>query len=339
MNVWLLPIEPFEQRYTVQWLRWFTGPQFKNALGCDVVTTQGQPLTRGIERGQWLDVFGTHFYKATQLAEMVRRIRDGDVQDGDVVLMLDAWNPAVASLAYMRDAGGIDLRIVGLLHAGTWDPHDYLTQAGFSRWARPLELGMLKACDALCVATEFHATLLRFAFGDELPPLRVTGFPLYASEFGSASIPWCERERLVLFPHRLAPEKQPEIFERIEHAYRMRYPDDVVRFVRTFDVYTTKAEYYQLLGRARVAFSSALQETWGICMLESALLGAWPVAPRRLAYPETLPASQLYDNEAEAVELVRRGLEAAHAFEYDQGWRALWETALDRIAAVCKEVS
>ena len=42
-------------------------------------------------------------------------------------------------LAYVRDGLGLKFKIVGILHAGTYDPHDFLTQKGMASWGRPLE--------------------------------------------------------------------------------------------------------------------------------------------------------------------------------------------------------
>lgn len=63
-----------------------------------------------------------------------------------------------------------------------------------------------------------------------------------------------------------------------------------------------------MIARAKVAFSSALQETFGIAMQECINLGCVPCAPRRLSYPDVIPHDYLYDNLGEAVEIIHKGI-------------------------------
>ena len=51
----------------------------------------------------------------------------------------------------------------------------------------------------------------------------------------------------------------------------------------------TVAEYAALLRRADIVVSTAIQEFFGIAVLEALACGCVPVLPRRLAYPELLP--------------------------------------------------
>jgi glycosyltransferase involved in cell wall biosynthesis len=58
--------------------------------------------------------------------------------------------------------------------------------------------------------------------------------------------------------------------------------------------------YARLLWQADIVVSTALHEFFGISVVEAAYCGCFPVLPRRLAYPEVLPASHhdacLYDD-------------------------------------------
>ena len=85
---------------------------------------------------------------------------------------------------------------------------------------------------------------------------------------------------LILFPHRIAPEKQVEIFrDLIEHLPQYE-------FVGCQDQQLTKNEYHNLLGEAKIVFSANLQETLGISCYEGALVDAIPMVPDRLSYSE-----------------------------------------------------
>jgi len=85
---------------------------------------------------------------------------------------------------------------------------------------------------------------------------------------------------LILFPHRIAPEKQVEIFRDLkEHLPQYE-------FVVCQDQQLTKNEYHNLLGEAKLVFSANLQETLGISCYEGAVVDAIPMVPDRLSYTE-----------------------------------------------------
>jgi glycosyltransferase involved in cell wall biosynthesis len=52
-----------------------------------------------------------------------------------------------------------------------------------------------------------------------------------------------------------------------------------------------RAEYWSWLARADVAVSTALQETFGIAVVEAMLAGCWPLLPDRLSYREIVPSA------------------------------------------------
>jgi hypothetical protein len=89
-----------------------------------------------------------------------------------------------------------------------------------------------------------------------------------------------QKRDLILFPHRIAPEKQVEIFRDLA-KYLPQY-----EFVVCQDQQLTKNEYHNLLGEAKLVFSANLQETLGISCYEGALVDAIPMVPDRLSYKE-----------------------------------------------------
>jgi hypothetical protein len=85
---------------------------------------------------------------------------------------------------------------------------------------------------------------------------------------------------LILFPHRIAPEKQVDIFRDLKEQLPQ------YEFVVCQDQYLTKNEYHNLLGEAKIVFSANLQETLGISCYEGAVVDAIPMVPDRLSYTE-----------------------------------------------------
>ncbi len=89
-----------------------------------------------------------------------------------------------------------------------------------------------------------------------------------------------KKENLIVFPHRVAPEKQVEIFRDIA-KHLTNY-----QFIVCQDQSLSKDEYHNILGRAKLVFSCSLQETLGIGCYEGALVNAIPLVPDRLSYTE-----------------------------------------------------
>ena len=116
--------------------------------------------------------------------------------------------------------------IHALWHAGSYDPNDFLGRLiGDAPWVRHAEKAFYEAADHNYFATRFHidmfatnlydATGNREFWADQQLLKRKTvrsGWPMgYLSETLKAyrDLP---KQDLILFPHRLAPEKQVEIF-------------------------------------------------------------------------------------------------------------------------------
>ena len=99
-----------------------------------------------------------------------------------------------------------------------------------------------------------------------------------------------KKRNLILFPHRIAPEKQPEIFRDL--AKELPHYE----FVVCQDKQLTKHEYHTLLGEAKMVFSANTQETLGISPYEGILVGAMPLVPDRLSYTEMYNDIWKYDS-------------------------------------------
>ena len=106
------------------------------------------------------------------------------------------------------------------------------------------------------------------------------GWPMEYLKSSLDSYAGMEKRDLILFPHRVAPEKQVEIFRDLKE----RLPQ--YEFVICQEQELTKNEYHNLLGEAKIVFSANLQETLGISWYEGALVDAIPMVPDRLSYSE-----------------------------------------------------
>ena len=283
MTVWLLPIEPFEERYTSDWLRWW--PADLRAAGLDVRLILGSQGEGERSAGEWLDPTATWKWKGTQVAQLAKVW--SEIRDGDVVLSLDGWGPATTAALYMRATTSKQVKVVGYMHAGCWDPHDFLSRRGCSSWGLHVERGWAVGCDLLLVGSESAANMIRRHLTPQAR-IAVVGCPLKPAELEKYWTPWNKRSNVVVFPHRLAPEKGLDIWDDLQATFTEKWRGLDVTWVRSRDVYTNKESLYSLLGEARVVVSCARQETFGIVMQEGIALGAHPVWPDRLSYPEVM---------------------------------------------------
>ena len=99
------------------------------------------------------------------------------------------------------------------------------------------------------------------------------------------------KKDIILFPHRIAPEKQVEIFRDLGS----RLPQ--YEFIVCQDKQLSKNEYHNLLGEAKLVFSANLQETLGISWYEGVLVDAIPMMPNRLSYKEMALPDFLYPSD------------------------------------------
>lgn len=273
--IFSVPIEPLQERYTEQWFRWF--PSAFKELETDYQTIEGDQLTTSIETGKVLDVFGTHFYKFSQLQKIVRMIQKRSIMRGDTILFHDLWFPGIEALAYIREMTGVRFKIAGILHAGTWDLHDFTYP--MRPWAKHIEQGWLNMFDHVFVGSHFHKDLI-CAANSVTCPVTVTGLPF---DFKEVQRPQ-EKENIIVFPHRLDKEKRPDLFDRMVESLEPLINQLGWKAIKTKDVCATKEEYYQLLGKAKIAVSFAEQETFGFAMLEAIANGCTPVVPNALSY-------------------------------------------------------
>lgn len=291
MHIIHLPIEPFPQRYSEDWLQWYR--EYGEDSGDDEHTfILGNQGYRKITHGSFLDVTGTLLFKNSQMYEVIAWINSRiNTQDWakTVFFFHDLWHPGVTDLFYVRDGLELPFKIVGSLHAGTYDPWDFLAQQGMGQWAHSIEFTWFTNVDRIFVATNFHKSLLSQtrvpSWG--LDTVKVTGFPIYPrTTIHQATT--CLKNLDIVFPHRLNPEKQPDLFDDFACKNRDYICD------KTLNLSLTKKEYYQQLCKYKVAVSYALQETWGIAMQECVFAGCFPFVPDRLSYSEMYPTCFKY---------------------------------------------
>jgi len=284
MTIFIVDIEAVDTRYTKQWKEYLP-KQLRHSTNEEVVVISGGEAPQATTPGAFLNFGGTNVYKSKQLETIGEMFCNGEIKDGDYFLYTDAWNPTVIQLRYMAELLGVDIRVGGLWHAGSYDPHDFLGRLiGDKPWVRHAEMSMYECYDDNFYATDFHIDLFTDTMMDnydvDMDKAIKVGWPMEYLKNSLDSYKGMQKRDLILFPHRVAPEKQVEIFRDLKE----RLPQ--YEFVVCQEQQLTKNEYHNLLGEAKIVFSANLQETLGISWYEGALVDAIPMVPDRLSYSE-----------------------------------------------------
>lgn len=292
-TIYIVPIEPIDQRYTAQWYENIPAVLKQHNQGrYNIQTIDGIQTKTGTTQGAFLDFAVTNIYKASQAETIARKFAAGEIQAGDKFLVTDAWNPVITSIRYMSDLLDVPVEIHGIWHAGAYDPTDILGMKMKKPWPWHQERAWFYACDYNYFATNFHLNMFveNLTIPTDTARRRCvrSGQPhdlaLRQLEF-VAGTDIKRRPDMIMWPHRYNADKQPFIAEDLAKNYEVTI---------TQKMSLGKGAYYGLMREAGVIFSCALHENLGISVMEGAILGAIPVVPNRASYAEMYMDEFLY---------------------------------------------
>jgi len=297
-KLWVLPLEPLEMRYTIEWRIWFKEILLKH--GIDYYFVDGNALTNRIENGEVLDVYGTNYWKLTQLAGLVNAMRNGDVKDGDKIFTFDMWHTGIEVIQYIKSMTGKKLDLYGIWHAGSYDHSDFTYRHGFEPWAFKLEQTWGKIATKMFVGSVYHQKMIKHMRGIDTI---VTGLPIdinWIREKGKFYKSHKKKDQIV-FTSRLDPEKRPDLFKKLKQMCKGKKWDWVV----TQEQKMSKELYYATLAESKVVVSTAEHENFGIGVMEAMALGCIPVVPNGLSYVDYVPEAYRYKTLEEAKKLIQ----------------------------------
>jgi hypothetical protein len=296
-NVFLVDLEAVETRYTGEWKSHLPALLRKERHNVQVISGP-EDIPRATTPGAFLNFGGTNIYKSHQVEKIGRLFCDGRIHTGDHFIFTDAWHPGIINLKYMSELLQIPVTIHALWHAGSYDPQDFLGRLiGNAPWVRHAEKSFFAAIDHNYFATDFHIGMFcdnllndgmcenPWAYEDKqnmITDKKIirSGWPMEYMPDTLLMYKNMPKRDLILFPHRIAPEKQVEIFRDLKEQLTQ------YEFVVCQDQQLSKREYHNLLGEAKLVFSANLQETLGISWYEGAVVDAIPMVPDRLSYSE-----------------------------------------------------
>jgi hypothetical protein len=311
-------LESYESRYTLQLTEW--SRRVFEQRGIDYVIVPGDTLdsNKSIVVGQVLDAHGRSYFSMSQMMNLVKMMREGDVTGDDVILFEDMFSPGIESLPYIMNQIPLNMqpKVYVRCLAQTIDPDDFVHVWGMSKWMSLYEQMCNEFVTGILATNEEMVAHMRIA-NWSAPIYNISGLSFGKEEVlerigGSQNVnPFNERAMRVSFSARFDQEKQPEFFMDLIELYKSQNPN--VEFcvlsggplrsnapaslararsmqqqgLLVIKENLSKNEYYALLNDTRVLFNCALQDWVSNTVSEADALGANVLYPAYRSFPET----------------------------------------------------
>ena len=311
-------LEKYEGRYTLQLQEW--NERVFKRRGIEYVVIDGETLdnSKSIVTGQVLDAHGRSYFSLTQMANLVKMLKQGEFTSDDVVYFEDMFTPGIESLPYIFDQIPKEYRpkVAVRCLAQSIDPDDFVHVWGMQKWMGLYEKMVDSFADITLASNEEMAMHMKVA-GWESPIYNISGLA-FGKEEVRARVPgelkpFEERAMRVGFAARWDQEKQPDFYMDLIEAWNDNFHLPRVEFclfnggklksnndsymARTRDLQARglltvyedleKNDYYALLNDTRVLFNCALQDWVSNTVSEADTLGSNVLYPAYRSFPET----------------------------------------------------
>ncbi len=319
-KLYYMGLEPYKARYTLQLQDWNTA--VFDRRGIDYVVVPGETLSndQAIVTGQVVDAHGRTYFGMSQLMNLIRMMKAGELNCEDIIYFEDMFQPGLESLPYILQQIEPTLRprIYVRCLAQSIDPDDFVHVWGMSKWMGHYEKMLDSFVDGVLATNEEMVMHMKIA-GWTAPIYNISGLAFGKAEVQSrvASIrPFADRKSRVVFSARWDQEKQPDFYMDLIEEFYQRHPTHPIGSVefcvcsggwlksnsesymqRTREmvaagklkVYANleKNAYYNIVNDSRVVFNCALQDWVSNTVSEADALGCNVLYPAYRSFPET----------------------------------------------------
>lgn len=316
-KLYYMGLEKYKARYTLQLTDW--NERVFKERGINYINVPGETLATDeqIVTGQVLDAHGRTYFGMSQLMNLIKLMKEGQVNNQDVIYFEDMFQPGIESLPYIINQIPVEHRpkIFVRCLAQTIDPDDFVHVWGMAKWMGHYEKMVDSFVDGVLATNEEMVMHMKIA-GWTAPIYNISGLAFGKAEVQSRVTeirPFSERKMQVAFSARWDQEKQPDFYMDLIEEWYNRYPGSGVKFcvfsggklrsnndsymARTRDLQAQgkltihedleKNEYYKLLTDTRVVFNCALQDWVSNTVSEGDALGCNVLYPAYRSFPET----------------------------------------------------
>jgi glycosyltransferase involved in cell wall biosynthesis len=316
MKIFYMGLEPYEGRYTLQLTDW-SERAFKKR-GIEYVIVPGTTIdnSKAIVTGQVLDAHGRSYFGMSQLMNLVKMMKNGEITSDDAIFFEDMFQPGMEALPYILQQSPENYRPKIFLRclAQAVDPDDFVHVWGMSKWMSLYEEMCNEIPNVHILATNEEMVAHMRIANWKAPIYNISGLSFGKQEVLSrvkSVKPFDQRTKRVCFAARFDQEKQPDFF--MDLIQRVRRQDPSIEFAvfaggplrSNNEKYLTRAreleskgdlkiyenlkkdQYYELLADSRVLFNCALQDWVSNTVSEADTLGCNVLYPAYRSFPET----------------------------------------------------
>lgn len=317
-KLFYMGLEPYEGRYTLQLQQWNEVIFKQRNINYIVVPGQTLDNSKAISVGQVLDAHGRSYFSMSQMMNLVKMMKEGEVTSEDVIYFEDMFQPGIESLPYIMNQipEKSRPRVFVRCLAQSIDPDDFVHVWGMAKWMGLYEQMVNEFVTGVLATNEEMVANMRIA-GWNAPLYNISGLAFgkeeVISRVDNKIKQWNDRAKRVIFAARFDQEKQPDFFmDLIENWYEQNPGSDVEFAVLSggplrsnnakyleraykmesegkLKIYKDlqKNDYYNIVNDSRVLFNCALQDWVSNTVSEADALGCNVLYPAYRSFPET----------------------------------------------------
>ena len=234
-KLWYMGLEPYKARYTLQLQEWNRAVFVSRGYQWEIVPGETLGNDQAIVTGQVLDAHGRTYFGMSQMMNLVKSMKAGEVTSEDVVLFEDMFQPGIESLPYIMQQCDPAMRpkIAVRCLAQTIDPDDFVHVWGMQKWMGLYEKMVDSFADIILASNEEMVMHMKVAGWENKNIYNISGLA-----FGKEEVrgrvpgelkPFNQRAYRVGFAARWDQEKQPDFYMDLIELYHDRkneYPQD-----------------------------------------------------------------------------------------------------------------
>lgn len=317
MKIFYMGLEPYEGRYTLQLTDWTERVYKRRGLEYTIVPGTTIDNTKSIVTGQVLDAHGRSYFGMSQMMNLVKMMKQGEITSDDAVFFEDMFQPGMESLPYIIQQSPEQYRPKIYLRclAQAIDPDDFVHVWDMSRWMSLYEQMCNEIPNVHILATNEEMVAHMRIANWRAPIYNISGLSFGKKEVlervGDSVKPFDQRSKRVCFAARFDQEKQPDFFMDLAQRVRKSNPDiefavfsggplrsNNAKYLERAKELQAKGDlmiyenldknkYYNLLNDSRILFNCALQDWVSNTVSEADTLGCNVLFPAYRSFPET----------------------------------------------------
>ena len=314
MKIFYMGLESYQARYTYQLTDWTKRAYDKRGVKYEIIPGDTIDDSEAIVTGQVLDAHGRSYFGMSQMMNLVKKLKAGEITDKDAIFFEDMFQPGMESLPYILQQTPEKYRPTIYLRclAQAIDPDDFVHVWGMSKWMSLYEQMCNEIPNVVILASNEEMVANMRIANWKAPIYNISGLSFGKEEVQSRveQKPFMERKNRVVFGARWDQEKQPQFFMDMITKFKQKHPETEFAIcqggpLRSNNEYYVKEaqylakqglltihenlkknEYYEILADSRVLFNCALQDWTSNTVSEADALGCNVLFPAYRSFPE-----------------------------------------------------